>query len=637
MSSPAAISHLPAPLHLPDFDDDDDVFDDKDDNLTGPLPYVFSPDAIREEMARNIPEMEESWAEADSVSSVAESSSDQNASVSTLNIDPDAPTEDNPLESSLSAHFSRISLTTPSEERPSQSFSNSDDESPPNSNYTSHDDSLDTPIHPPQDTPTTPPRSPQENERSSSESYPSGLTPPTSAPLPRLHLSEDSPPTSASLSTSHSASSFSLPPIPPVSVVQQSNGLLTEAPRSHKPRRSLGPSAFEKVRSKTRPVFLPPKPKSEDAKHLADWQEMMKQSRLTAEKRRKAFQERRLARERAIEENLHIWEHDILPDWRVVHKNPQLRKLWWHGIPTKLRAPLWEKAVGNELALSKDHYRTCLSRAKRALTSGVFPQATLDVIEEDISTTLPAVHIFNKENGPLYPDLKDMLCAWVVSRSDEGLGYTVGAAKIAAMLLINMPCQQAFVVMRNLLERHCEYGDGSYVAPEAHPSPRIFDTLLADGMPKIYFNFKQHQVSPGAYLPDWVISLFLDHLPFEACARIWDVLMLEGDSFLYRASLGILAVLEPRLFFPDKKELLELLKCDILCIAFNTKLTNKSNRGENKAAIEVAKREGRSLIGGKYEIYGVDEETLWDRIDSMDDWWKESTWTRLIQRELPDI
>lgn len=77
---------------------------------------------------------------------------------------------------------------------------------------------------------------------------------------------------------------------------------------------------------------------------------------------------------------------------------------------------------------------------------------------------------------------------------------------------------------------------------------------------QVYFNFKQHQISPAAYLPDWLIPLFLDHLPFEACARLWDILLLEGDSFLFRASLAILAVLEPRLFFPDKKELLELLK-----------------------------------------------------------------------------
>ena len=61
------------------------------------------------------------------------------------------------------------------------------------------------------------------------------------------------------------------------------------------------------------------------------------------------------------------------------------------------------------------------------------------------------------------------------------------------------------------------------------------------------------------------------------------------------------------------------------------------SRGENKAAIEVAKREGRTLNGGKYEIYGLDEETLWERIDAMDGWWKDSTWTRLLQRELPDL
>jgi len=60
-------------------------------------------------------------------------------------------------------------------------------------------------------------------------------------------------------------------------------------------------------------------------------------------------------------------------------------------------------------------------------------------------------------------------------------------------------------------------------------------------------------------------------------------------------------------------------------------------RGENKAALEVARRENRRMNGGKYEIYGLDEETLWDRIDFMNDWWKESTWTRLLQRELPDI
>ncbi|KIJ66252.1 hypothetical protein HYDPIDRAFT_174403 [Hydnomerulius pinastri MD-312] len=424
---------------------------------------------------------------------------------------------------------------------------------------------------------------------------------------------ETTAPTSASReSTPPPIPASSSLPLPTVSAPPQ---------QSHRPSRSTGPTTFQKVMSKTRPHFLPPKSRQEDQKHLADWEAMMKQSRMAEEKRRTALQERRLARELKIEQSIHVWEKEILPDWRVVLKNPGLRRLWWNGIPTKLRASMWERAAGNALALSKDNYRTCLSRAKRALSSGVFPPDTLQAIEKDILTTLPALHIFHPETGPLYQDLKDMLCAWVVSRADEGLGYTHGASRVAAMILINMPAPQGFVVMRNMLERHCmrSFYGGSGTKDDVEAYYRIFDTLLADGMPKIYFNFKQHQISPAAYLPDWLIPLFLDHLPFEACARVWDVVILEGDSFLFRAALAILAVLEPRLFFPDRQELLQLLK------------------GENKAAIEVAKRDGRDLDGGKYEIYGVDEETLWERIDSMDEWWRETTWTRLTQRELPDL
>lgn len=113
-----------------------------------------------------------------------------------------------------------------------------------------------------------------------------------------------------------------------------------------------------------------------------------------------------------------------------------------------------------------------------------------------------------------------------------------------------------------------------------------------------------------------ILPLFLQHLPFEACSRIWDVLILEGDSFIYRAALAIIAVIESRLYFPDRKELLEVLS------------------GENKAALEVAMRSGLVLedgkLGARYEQYGMTEEELWERIEGMEEWWKDSTWTRWV-------
>jgi hypothetical protein len=133
------------------------------------------------------------------------------------------------------------------------------------------------------------------------------------------------------------------------------------------------------------------------------------------------------------------------------------RLLVTHSLSAKVGTAYTNHSLYYTLTLSifQDNYKNCLSRAKRALSAGSFPAETLQAIEEDILSTLSGLHIFHPETGPLYQDLKDMLCAWIVSRSDEGLGYVHGTAKIAGMILLNMKPQQGFVVMRNLLERHC--------------------------------------------------------------------------------------------------------------------------------------------------------------------------------------
>ncbi|KAF8330808.1 rab-GTPase-TBC domain-containing protein [Cantharellus anzutake] len=383
-----------------------------------------------------------------------------------------------------------------------------------------------------------------------------------------------------------------------------------------------GPSTLEKVVSKTRPSHLPPKQREEDLKHMRVWEEMMKRSREAEAQKEQIQQERRASKEVAMADAIGIWEREIIPDWRAAVRKTELRRLWWSGIPTKLRGKLWFQVVGNGLALSKDAFRTCRSRAQRAIASKVFPPDVMEQIEQDIVKTLPTLHIFHPDHGPMYQDLKELMCSWVVARSDEGLGYVKGASQIGAMLLLNLPLDQAFITMRNLIERHCLRsffgGEGSDDDLEAYY--RIFDTLLADGMPKVYFNFKQHHISPSLYLPEWIRPLFLNHLPFEACARIWDVIILEGDSFMFRMAIAVLGVLESRLFFPDRKELLDVL------------------RGENKAALEIAKRTGVAIDhSARYEQYGMSEEVLWARVSEMDEWWRETTWLRLIQRELPDL
>jgi len=273
---------------------------------------------------------------------------------------------------------------------------------------------------------------------------------------------------------------------------------------------------------------------------------------------------------------------------------------------------------GRESACGIDSFRPYAARARRALSADKFPRETLELIHEDVCSTLPSLRIFDPVHGPMHQDLKELLYAWTIARGDEGLTYVRGASHVAGMLLINMPIEQAFVAFRNLLDRHLLRSFYGSQADDVQAYYRVFDTLLADIMPKVYYNFQKHNVPPSLYLPDWILSLFLLHLPFEACTRLWDLILLEGDAFIFRAALGMLGVMEGRLYFPDHEELMQVLRGD------------DGTKGKGKQR-EVP------LEGGRYERYGMTEEAVFERIAAVDEMWKENTWTRLITRELPDL
>jgi len=55
------------------------------------------------------------------------------------------------------------------------------------------------------------------------------------------------------------------------------------------------------------------------------------------------------------------------------------------------------------------------------------------------------------------------------------------------------------------------------------------------------------RISPEHYLLDWFLTAFSRALPLDTASRIWDCFMLEGEVFLYRTALGILAASKRKL------------------------------------------------------------------------------------------
>jgi hypothetical protein len=219
---------------------DDDAFAVPDDEPTNP----FSRHVIRQDIVTawtNLPP--------------EPNDADTNDSVSTLDIDAaahESPVELGTAHSMLSAEFSQISLSP------------------------TIDDAVDTPY----------PNVVIDASEASDHrvtltlDHHTAATPSDPSPVPSIR---SLPPESMPRSPTAESASASIPPLTIATNTHHSTPAIenhaSQPAQKHRPTRSTGPSMFEKVRSKTRPVYLPPKPKAEDEKHLADWEKMMHLSR----------------------------------------------------------------------------------------------------------------------------------------------------------------------------------------------------------------------------------------------------------------------------------------------------------------------------------------------------------------------
>ena len=190
-----------------------------------------------------------------------------------------------------------------------------------------------------------------------------------------------------------------------------------------------------------------------------------------------------------------------------------------------------------------DAYKSFAARARRAIADGRFPPDLLKQIERDLDDTLPTLKLFTP-GSPLRDDLRGILCAWVVYRSDVGFGYVSCArprssatspcvvqrsstaipqapyiSLAAAMLLLTSPPSTAFLSLVNILSRPCLNAFFTQATDEIEAYYRVFENLQADTFPKIYANCK----NLGLRLPEsYFRSLLVEQVPFEASCRLWD-------------------------------------------------------------------------------------------------------------------
>lgn len=135
-----------------------------------------------------------------------------------------------------------------------------------------------------------------------------------------------------------------------------------------------------------------------------------------------------------------IWEEYVYPNWDQAISENRTRELWWRGVSPRCRGVIWERAIGNELALSEDSYHKALQRAKN-MTSTLDDDVgeinkrmrkSFASIARDVDNAFPDLHLF-QEGGPLRETVINVLEAYSMYRSD--IGYLFGF-HVSRMILL---------------------------------------------------------------------------------------------------------------------------------------------------------------------------------------------------------
>ncbi|KAF4030637.1 Rab-GTPase-TBC domain [Phytophthora infestans] len=267
-----------------------------------------------------------------------------------------------------------------------------------------------------------------------------------------------------------------------------------------------------------------------------------------------------------------LWRTRILRDWEENKDTPLAHSLWRQGIPPSIRARVWPMAIGNKLKVTPEMFKIYRRRAAAYKSDRASKEDTVDggrehtlaLIDTDLPRTFPSLKLFDA-SGPYYAFLLEVLETYACYRPD--LGYIQGMSYLAAMLCLHMPQDRylAFQCLANLMVNEHLFTFYLLDADLANVYYTLFDAFLSARLPHLHAHLRDVGVfSCSMYLMNWLQTLFLQVLPLESAARVFDNFLLDGTVFLFRTAMAIHELLAPQLMRAEMDVVLPLLQHNVM-------------------------------------------------------------------------
>ncbi|PBK91677.1 RabGAP/TBC [Armillaria gallica] len=222
------------------------------------------------------------------------------------------------------------------------------------------------------------------------------------------------------------------------------------------------------------------------------------------------------------------------------------------GIPGTLRGMMWQL-----MAASKDPE---LESTYLKLLKETSPHEK--AITRDLGRTFPHHDFFTDGEGIGQENLFNVLKAY--SLYDTQVGYCQGLPFVVAILLLNMPDEEAFSLLVRLMY---VYDLRGHFLPEMPKLQlRLFDRLVEELLPVLHIHFLRQGVKSSMFCSQWFLTMFSYRFPLEVVFRIYDNCLANGIEAIFGFSIALLH---------KNEDLLLDLKFDEILTFLNTKLFDR--------------------------------------------------------------
>ncbi|KAH6913979.1 rab-GTPase-TBC domain-containing protein [Coprinopsis sp. MPI-PUGE-AT-0042] len=222
------------------------------------------------------------------------------------------------------------------------------------------------------------------------------------------------------------------------------------------------------------------------------------------------------------------------------------------GIPPALRGMMWQ-----HMAASKDPdlEATYLRLLKETTTHE-------KAITRDLGRTFPHHAFFTDGQGIGQENLFNVLKAY--SLYDTQVGYCQGLPFVVAILLLNMPDEEAFSLLVKLMYVYDLRGHFLPEMPKLQLRLFQFDRLVEDLLPVLHVHFLRQGIKSTMYCSQWFLTMFSYRFPLDVVFRIYDSCLANGIEAIFSFSIQLLRKNEEKLLKLKFDEMLKFLNMNLL-------------------------------------------------------------------------